>query len=141
MYISIMFRLRSLTCFLGFDLLELDGMLFLTNPPLPGPNPSPRHTTTPDPGSLMPTTKVTYCISNTLQHELTKLDDIANLYGGQRTGVSTDDAVKWYISQGATASKIVMGIPLYGRAFEETNGIGQPYNGVRFTSPGPSFSI
>ncbi|KAI0684658.1 glycoside hydrolase superfamily [Cytidiella melzeri] len=61
---------------------------------------------------------------------LTYADDQANLYGGARTGVSTDAAVKWYTSQGATTSKIVMGIPLYGRAFEDTTGIGQPYNGV-----------
>ena len=89
----------------------------------------------------MLTIKVIYCTSNSLRRELTNLDDIANLYGGQRTGVSTDDAVKWYISQGATASKIVMGIPLYGRAFEETNGICQPYNGVRSTSPWLLFPI
>ena len=28
---------------------------------------------------------------------------------GERTGVSTDAAVKWYIANGATASKITMG--------------------------------
>ncbi|KAI0338406.1 hypothetical protein BDW22DRAFT_711587 [Trametopsis cervina] len=61
---------------------------------------------------------------------LTYADNQANLYGGARTGVSTDAAVKWYTSSGASASKIVIGIPLYGRAFESTNGIGQPYNGI-----------
>ena len=55
---------------------------------------------------------------------------LANLYGGARTGISTDQAIKGYIAHGATPSKIVMGIPLYGRAFENTNGIGQAYNGV-----------
>ena len=54
----------------------------------------------------------------------------ANLYGGVRTNVSTDKAIKWYIANGASAGKINMGIPLYGRAFEETTGIGAPYNGV-----------
>lgn len=57
-------------------------------------------------------------------------DNQANLYGGARTNVSTDAAVKWFTSHGAAASKINMGMPLYGRAFENTTGIGQPYNGV-----------
>ncbi|KAK7052395.1 glycoside hydrolase superfamily [Favolaschia claudopus] len=61
---------------------------------------------------------------------LTYADNQANLYGGIRTGVSTDAAVKHFTSSGATKSKIVMGIPLYGRAFEQTKGIGQPYNGI-----------
>ena len=55
---------------------------------------------------------------------------VANLYGGQRTNVSTDKAIKWYLANGATAGKINMGIPLYGRAFENTNGIGSSYSGV-----------
>lgn len=58
------------------------------------------------------------------------LSPSANLYYGARTNVSTDKAVKWYIANGATAGKINMGIPLYGRAFENTNGIGSSYNGV-----------
>ncbi|KAG7095154.1 hypothetical protein E1B28_005933 [Marasmius oreades] len=57
-------------------------------------------------------------------------DNQANLYGGQRTGVNTDQAISYYLSSGATASKITMGIPLYGRAFENTNGLGQPYSGI-----------
>ena len=57
-------------------------------------------------------------------------DNASNLYGGARTGVSTDAAVKWYLANGATAGKINMGIPLYGHAFEDTTGLGQPYNGV-----------
>ncbi|KAJ3554530.1 hypothetical protein NM688_g3060 [Phlebia brevispora] len=57
-------------------------------------------------------------------------DNQANLYGGARTGVSTDKAIKWYLGQGATPSKMVMGIPLYGRAFEDTAGLGDSYNGV-----------
>ncbi|ESK85470.1 glycoside hydrolase family 18 protein [Moniliophthora roreri MCA 2997] len=61
---------------------------------------------------------------------LTFADNQANLYGGMRTNVSTDKAFKYFTSNGATASKINMGIPLYGRAFENTNGIGQPYNGI-----------
>ncbi|KAI0300095.1 glycosyl hydrolases family 18-domain-containing protein [Multifurca ochricompacta] len=61
---------------------------------------------------------------------LTWADNQANLYGGGRTNVSTDNAIKWYLSQGATVSKINMGIPLYGRAFDNTAGLGAPYNGV-----------
>ncbi|EGN94371.1 glycoside hydrolase family 18 protein [Serpula lacrymans var. lacrymans S7.3] len=61
---------------------------------------------------------------------LTWADNQANLYGGSRTNVSTDAAIKHYLASGATASKINMGIPLYGRAFEDTNGIGDPYSGI-----------
>ncbi|KIY47749.1 glycoside hydrolase family 18 protein [Fistulina hepatica ATCC 64428] len=62
---------------------------------------------------------------------LTWTDNQANLYGGARTGVSTDKAIKWYVSEGATISKINMGIPLYGRVFEDTDGLGDSYDGVR----------
>ncbi|KAL1941618.1 hypothetical protein VTO73DRAFT_7057 [Trametes versicolor] len=61
---------------------------------------------------------------------LTFTDNQANLYGGVRTNVSTDKAVKWYIANGASANKINMGIPLYGRAFEKTTGIGAAYTGI-----------
>ncbi|RDB26841.1 Chitinase 1 [Hypsizygus marmoreus] len=57
-------------------------------------------------------------------------DHQANLYGGARTGFNTDNAVKWYTANGATPSKITLGMPLYGRAFENTAGIGQPYSGI-----------
>ncbi|KAK0464775.1 glycoside hydrolase family 18 protein [Desarmillaria tabescens] len=57
-------------------------------------------------------------------------DNQANLYGGERTGVNTDAAVQHYISAGADAWKINMGIPLYGRAFENTDGLGASYSGV-----------
>ncbi|KAI0816864.1 glycosyl hydrolases family 18-domain-containing protein [Trametes gibbosa] len=61
---------------------------------------------------------------------LTFADNQANLYGGARTNVSTDKAIKFYLANGASANKINMGIPLYGRAFEATTGIGAPYNGI-----------
>ncbi|KAJ6567739.1 glycosyl hydrolases family 18-domain-containing protein [Mycena vulgaris] len=61
---------------------------------------------------------------------LTFADNQANLFGGTRTGVSTDAAIKHFVSSGATASKITMGIPIYGRAFEQTAGLGQPYSGI-----------
>ncbi|KDR70278.1 hypothetical protein GALMADRAFT_894859 [Galerina marginata CBS 339.88] len=61
---------------------------------------------------------------------LTFSDNQANLYGGARTGFNTDSAVKFYLASGASANKIVMGMPLYGRAFENTAGLGQPYSGI-----------
>ncbi|KAG8781947.1 hypothetical protein FRC12_021384 [Ceratobasidium sp. 428] len=60
----------------------------------------------------------------------TTSDDQANLYGPTLSKTDTDTAVKWYIANGATTSKIAMGMPLYGRAFEQTNGIRQPFNGI-----------
>ncbi|KAF8154682.1 glycoside hydrolase family 18 protein [Crassisporium funariophilum] len=61
---------------------------------------------------------------------LTFSDNQANLYGGVRTGFQTDSALTWYKANGAPANKLVMGIPLYGRAFENTNGLGQPFQGI-----------
>uniref|UniRef100_A0A0W0FTC3 GH18 domain-containing protein n=1 Tax=Moniliophthora roreri TaxID=221103 RepID=A0A0W0FTC3_MONRR len=60
---------------------------------------------------------------------LTYADNQANLYGGGRTNMSTDKAIKYYVASGVDASKIAMGIPLYGRAFKNTGGIGKPYSG------------
>jgi chitinase len=58
-------------------------------------------------------------------------DDQSNLYmTSQQSATDTDSAVKWYIANGATANKINLGIPLYGRAFESTNGIRQSFSGI-----------
>ncbi|KAB5589554.1 Glycoside hydrolase family 18 protein [Ceratobasidium theobromae] len=57
-------------------------------------------------------------------------DDQANLYGPTTTGFDTNTAIQWYTANGATASKIALGMPIYGRAFQNTDGRGKSYRGV-----------
>ncbi|KAI4259968.1 MAG: hypothetical protein L6R42_004276 [Xanthoria sp. 1 TBL-2021] len=58
----------------------------------------------------------------------------ANLYPSKEnptsTPFSTDAAIKYYTSHGVKASKIVLGMPLYGRTFLATDGPGKKYSEI-----------
>ena len=62
----------------------------------------------------------------------------ANLYPSQEnpqsTPASTSAAVDYYISHGVAPSKLILGMPLYGRAFTATDGPGKPYRCVSCSS-------
>ncbi|KAK3338864.1 chitinase 1 precursor [Neurospora tetraspora] len=64
----------------------------------------------------------------------TKSGHQANLFPNPQnpdsTPFSADRAVTDYVNFGMPSEKIVLGMPLYGRAFESTAGPGQPFSGV-----------
>ncbi|KAK3329589.1 glycoside hydrolase family 18 protein [Apodospora peruviana] len=53
-----------------------------------------------------------------------------NTNNPQATKFNTEQAVRDYIIKGIPSRKIALGMPLYGRSFEATSGLGQPYNGI-----------
>ncbi|KAH7201821.1 glycoside hydrolase [Fusarium oxysporum] len=46
------------------------------------------------------------------------------------TSINTDYAIKDYLGAGVPAEKIVLGIPVFGRSFEDNLGVGKPFSGV-----------
>ncbi|ESZ92900.1 endochitinase 1 precursor [Sclerotinia borealis F-4128] len=46
------------------------------------------------------------------------------------TPYNTEDAVRAYEERGVQGHKIVLGMPIYGRAFQATDGLGQGFSGV-----------
>ncbi|KAJ0167563.1 Endochitinase 1 [Colletotrichum tanaceti] len=58
----------------------------------------------------------------------------SNVFGNKANPLSTkasiDRAIDDYASGGVAPGKINLGMPLYGRAFSKTRGLGEPYSGV-----------
>ncbi|RYO79945.1 hypothetical protein DL766_009076 [Monosporascus sp. MC13-8B] len=58
----------------------------------------------------------------------------ANSENPKSTPFSTDSAVQYYLEQGIRPHKVLLGLPLYGRAFQDTEGLGRLYSGVGWSS-------
>ena len=51
----------------------------------------------------------------------------ADVFGGP---ISASQAVQWYISRGVPRHQVILGVPLYGRSFLNTDGPGTPFSGL-----------
>ena len=51
----------------------------------------------------------------------------ANVFGSP---ISASKAIKFYVDKGVARHKIIVGIPLYGRSFMNTEGPGSPFSGI-----------
>ncbi|KAL5867691.1 Chitinase 4 [Pyricularia oryzae] len=47
------------------------------------------------------------------------------------TPFSTEKAVDYYLGAGVTPGKLVLGMPIYGRTFQNTTGSGRAFSGIR----------
>ncbi|WVQ90601.1 hypothetical protein IAS59_004382 [Cryptococcus gattii] len=54
----------------------------------------------------------------------------ANLYSDKPDGQSVDRSVRFYLEAGVHPTKLVVGLPVYGRSFAQTKGIGFPFSGT-----------
>jgi chitinase len=58
----------------------------------------------------------------------------ANLYPDytnmEATKFNTEDALAGYLARGIPSNKMVLGLPLYGRSFMETSGLGTPFSSI-----------
>jgi chitinase len=68
----------------------------------------------------------------------TLTDHQSNMVSRDGTGDSVVNSVNYAIKNGASSSKLVVGLPIYGRGFAQTNGLDTPFggNGVGTWEPG-----
>lgn len=64
---------------------------------------------------------------NTTGHQANLYPDATNK---ENTKVDTEQAINAYIAAGVAPHKILLGLPIYGRSFGNTDGLGKPYKGV-----------